>query len=110
MAFREPSFDLQPRALTIAGFDPSAGAGVLADFRTFAAFGFQAVAAITSVTFQNTAQVFGARHQSAATVRAQLLPVLDEFRIVCAKIGMLPTREVVWKLYSYIKRLTCQAR
>ena len=84
-----------PRALTIAGFDPSGGAGVLADARTFAAFGFQASAAITSITFQNRARVFGAVHQSGEAVRAQVLPLLDGYKIVCSKIGMLPTREVV---------------
>ena len=84
-----------PRALTMAGFDPSGGAGVLADARTFAAFGFQASAAITSITFQNAESVFGAVHQTAETVRAQVMPLLEEVKIVCSKTGMLPTREVV---------------
>ncbi|MDQ5844381.1 MAG: bifunctional hydroxymethylpyrimidine kinase/phosphomethylpyrimidine kinase, partial [Acidobacteriota bacterium] len=61
------------RALTIAGLDPSGGAGLLADARTFAAFGFEAVAAITSITFQNSNAVFGAVHQTAETVRSQLM-------------------------------------
>jgi len=95
MALRETSLHLRPRALTIAGFDPSGGAGVLADVRTFAAFGFQGVAAITSLTFQNTARVFGAVHQTGEAVRAQVLPLLEEYGIICAKLGMLPTREVV---------------
>jgi hydroxymethylpyrimidine kinase/phosphomethylpyrimidine kinase len=82
-------------ALTIAGFDPSGGAGVLADVRTFAEFGLQASAAITSITFQNSAGVFGATHQSREVVRAQIEPLLEGSRIVCAKTGMLPTREVV---------------
>ncbi|MDQ2936624.1 MAG: hydroxymethylpyrimidine/phosphomethylpyrimidine kinase [Acidobacteriota bacterium] len=83
------------RALTIAGFDPSGGAGVLADAKTFAGFGFQTVAAITSVTFQNSTRVFGAVNQTGAAVRAQVLPLLEEHKIICSKIGMLPTREVV---------------
>jgi len=83
------------RALTIAGFDPSGGAGVLADARTFAAFGLQASAAITSVTFQNSAKFWGAVNQTAEVVRAQVEPLLAEFTVVCAKTGMLPTREVV---------------
>ena len=95
MALRETSLHLRPGALTIAGFDPSGGAGVLADVRTFAAFGFQAVAAITSLTFQQTASVFGAVHQTGEAVRAQVLPLLEEYGIICAKLGMLPTREVV---------------
>jgi hydroxymethylpyrimidine kinase/phosphomethylpyrimidine kinase len=95
MALRETSLHLRPKALTIAGFDPSGGAGVLADVNTFAAFGFQPVAAITSITFQNTARVFGAVHQTGEAVRAQVLPLLEDATIVCAKIGMLPTRDVV---------------
>lgn len=95
MASRDTSFQLLPGALTIAGFDPSGGAGVLADVRTFAAFGFQASAVITSITFQNTERVFGATHQTPEAVRAQVLPLLEEGKFVCAKIGMLPTRAVI---------------
>jgi hydroxymethylpyrimidine/phosphomethylpyrimidine kinase len=82
-------------ALTIAGFDPSGGAGVLADVRTFAAFDLPASAVITSLTFQNSHKFFGAVHQSPELVRAQLDPLLEGFTITCAKTGMLPTREIV---------------
>lgn len=82
-------------ALTIAGFDPSGGAGVIADIKTFSSFGCFATAAITSLTFQNTSGVYGAAHQSAETVRAQVLPVVEDFRVACVKTGMLPTREVI---------------
>lgn len=84
-----------PVALTIAGFDPSGGAGVVADIKTFTAFGCFATAAVTSLTFQNTTGVFGAAHQTAASVRAQVLPVIEDFPVACAKTGMLPTREVI---------------
>lgn len=84
-----------PVALTIAGFDPSGGAGVVADVKTFTAFGCFATAAITSLTFQNTTGVFGATHQRAADVRAQVLPVVEDFRVAGLKTGMLPTREVI---------------
>ncbi|MGH9971130.1 MAG: bifunctional hydroxymethylpyrimidine kinase/phosphomethylpyrimidine kinase [Pyrinomonadaceae bacterium] len=86
---------LPPIALTIAGLDPSGGAGVIADIRTFAAFGCFATAAITSLTFQNTTGVFGTVHQTAATVRAQVTPIIEDFSVDCAKTGMLPTREVI---------------
>ena len=87
--------DSLPIALSIAGLDPSGGAGVLADVRTFAAFGCFPTAAITSLTFQNTTGVSGAVHQSAETVRAQVLPIVSDFAISGAKTGMLPTREVI---------------
>ena len=82
-------------ALTIAGFDPSGGAGVLADVRIFAAFGLQACAAITSITSQDSANVFGAVHQTPEMVRVQVEPLLKGFAIACVKTGMLPTRSIV---------------
>ena len=84
-----------PVALTIAGFDPSGGAGVIADIKTFTAFGCFATAAVTSLTFQNTTGVFGAVHQTAEDVRAQVMPVVEDFTVACVKTGMLPTREVI---------------
>jgi len=54
-----------------------------------------ASAAITSITFQNANQGFGAIHQTGEAVRQQTLPLLEDFTFVCAKTGMLPTREVV---------------
>lgn len=81
--------------LSIAGFDPSGGAGVLADIKTFAAFGCFGTAAITSLTYQNTVAVYGAVHQSAETLRGQIEPVLDDFTIAAVKTGMLPTRETI---------------
>jgi hydroxymethylpyrimidine kinase/phosphomethylpyrimidine kinase len=85
----------QPVALTIAGLDPSGGAGVIADIRTFASFGCSSTAAITSVTFQNDSEVWGAQHLSPETLRAQVLPVVRAHAVAGAKTGMLPTPETV---------------
>jgi hydroxymethylpyrimidine kinase/phosphomethylpyrimidine kinase len=90
-----PDSNPTPIALTIAGFDPSGGAGVVADIKTFTAFDCFAVAAVTSLTFQNTTGVFGTAHQTAETVRAQVMPVIQDFSVASAKTGMLPTREVI---------------
>ncbi|HEX7317935.1 MAG TPA: bifunctional hydroxymethylpyrimidine kinase/phosphomethylpyrimidine kinase [Pyrinomonadaceae bacterium] len=84
-----------PVALTVAGFDPSGGAGVVADVKTFTAFGCFAAAAVTSLTYQNTTGVFGAAHQTAETVRAQVVAVVEDFNVAGAKTGMLPTREII---------------
>jgi hydroxymethylpyrimidine kinase/phosphomethylpyrimidine kinase len=82
-------------ALTIAGLDPSGDAGIIADVRTFVALECFPTAAITSVTFQNATAVFGAENLSAETVRAQVLPIVEQYPVACAKTGMLPTREIV---------------
>jgi hydroxymethylpyrimidine kinase/phosphomethylpyrimidine kinase len=84
-----------PVALSVAGFDPSGGAGIIADIRTFAAFGCFPTAVITSLTFQNTIGVLGAIHQTAAAVRDQILPVIEDFKVAGVKTGMLPSREII---------------
>lgn len=81
--------------ISIAGFDPSGGAGTLADIKTFAAFGCFGAAAVTSLTSQNTLAVYASYHQSAEVVRAQIEPVLEDFDISAIKLGMLPTLEVI---------------
>jgi hydroxymethylpyrimidine kinase/phosphomethylpyrimidine kinase len=81
--------------LTIAGLDPSGGAGIVADIKTFSAFGCFATSAVTSVTFQNTQGVFGAVHQTAESVRQQVEPIIDDFELSATKTGMLPSREII---------------
>jgi hydroxymethylpyrimidine kinase/phosphomethylpyrimidine kinase len=92
---RYKTSDSPPIALSIAGLDPSGGAGVLADVRTFAAFGCFPTAVITSLTFQNTTGVSGALHLSAETIRHLVLHIVADFSIAGVKTGMLPTREVI---------------
>jgi hydroxymethylpyrimidine kinase/phosphomethylpyrimidine kinase len=92
-----------PVVLTIAGLDPSGGAGVLADIKTFAAFGCYGLAAVTSLTFQNTQQVLGALNQEAETIQRQLAPLFDDFEISAIKTGMLPTPEIIRGVASVIR-------
>src|SRR2546427_5954851 len=83
-----------PVCLTIAGFDPSGGAGILVDSNTFSAFGCVPTAAITSLTFQNDRAVFGAMHQSPETVREQVEAIVAQSQVAAVKTGMLPTVEM----------------
>ena len=85
----------RPVVLTIAGLDPSGGAGIVADIKTISTLGCFPAAALTSITYQNTTGVFGAEHQTAATLRAQVEPVIRDLDVVAAKTGMLPTAEIV---------------
>jgi len=93
----------QPVVLTIAGFDPSGGAGILADIKTFAAFGCYGLAAVTSLTFQNTQRVAGALNQTAEITLQQLEPLFADFEISAIKTGMLPTAEIIGKVASIIR-------
>ncbi len=89
--------------LAIAGLDPSGGAGIVADIKTFTAFECFATAAVTSVTFQNTTGVFGAAHQTAETLRGQVEPIIEDFEISATKTGMLPTREIIEETARLVK-------
>jgi len=81
-----------PILLTIAGFDPSCGAGVGADLKTFAAHGCYGVAAITALTVQNTQEVQDVHNTPSAILRAQLDVLAKDCEIAAVKIGMLGNR------------------
>jgi hydroxymethylpyrimidine/phosphomethylpyrimidine kinase len=81
-----------PILLTIAGFDPSCGAGTVADLKTFAAHGCYGVAAITALTVQNTQSVADVQNTPSATLRAQLEALANDCDIAAVKIGMLGNR------------------
>ena len=86
---------MKPVVLSIAGLDPSGGAGIVADIKTIFALECFPAAALTSITFQNTTGVFGAEHQTAATLRSQVEPIVRDLTVAAAKTGMLPTAEIV---------------
>lgn len=81
-----------PILLTIAGFDPSCGAGVAADLKTFAAHNCYGIAAVTALTVQSTQGVRAVQVTPAATLRAQLDALAEDCTIAGVKIGMLANR------------------
>jgi hydroxymethylpyrimidine/phosphomethylpyrimidine kinase len=82
-------------ALTIAGSDSIAGAGVQADLKTFAALGVYGVSALTAVTAQNTEGIGDVFSLSAQMVRAQIDQVAKDVEIVAVKTGMLSTADII---------------
>jgi len=92
----------KPIAITIAGHDPSGGAGAVADAITFAALGCVPAAVVTAVTYQNTAGVAGFEPVAPETVEKQLIEVMDDYRISAAKLGMLGSADIASMLTSYL--------
>jgi hydroxymethylpyrimidine/phosphomethylpyrimidine kinase len=86
---------MKPVVVTIAGVDPSGGAGVVADIKTIASLGCFPAAVITSITFQNTRGVFGASHQPPPVVRKQLQAIVSDLKIAGVKTGMLATSAII---------------
>lgn len=77
------------RALTIAGSDSSAGAGIQADLKTFAALGVYGLSALTAITAQNTRGVHSVMELPVALIEAQIDAVLSDIGADAVKTGML---------------------
>ena len=87
-----------PVVLSVAGFDPSAGAGIVADLKTFAAHNCYGVAAITALTVQNSLGVASVHPVEPSVLRESILSLLADGRVKAVKIGMLcnqATAEVI---------------
>lgn len=87
--------EASPRVLSIAGTDPTGGAGVQADLKSIAAFGGYGMAAVTALVAQNTLGVREVHVPPTAFLDAQLRAVSDDVEIDAVKIGMLGSAEVV---------------
>ncbi len=84
----------RPVVLSIAGFDPSSGAGITADLKVFSAQGFYAMACITALTVQSTLGVRAVEPVAAATVEATLKMLAEDVSFSGIKLGMLATNTV----------------
>lgn len=89
-------------ALTVAGSDPTGGAGIQADLKTFSALGAYGTAVLTALTAQNTRGVTGVHPVPAAFVGLQLRTLLDDVGVHATKLGMLGTAEVVHEVATVL--------
>ena len=83
-----------PNVLSIAGSDPSGGAGIQADIKAISANGAFAMAALTALTAQNTQGVSGIHLVPADFVQNQINAVFDDIRVDAVKIGMIATADI----------------
>ncbi len=86
---------MPPNILSIAGSDPSGGAGIQADLKSISANGGYAMAAITGLTAQNTQGVTGVEMVSTDFIQSQILTIDADINIDAIKIGMLGTANVI---------------
>jgi hydroxymethylpyrimidine/phosphomethylpyrimidine kinase len=93
-----------PILLTIAGFDPSCGAGVAADLKTFAAHNCYGIAAVTTLTVQSTQGVKAVHITPAPTLRAELDALAEDMAIAAVKIGMLGNRANAAAVAEFLDR------
>ncbi|WP_378145094.1 bifunctional hydroxymethylpyrimidine kinase/phosphomethylpyrimidine kinase [Cnuibacter sp. UC19_7] len=94
-----------PRVLSIAGTDPTGGAGIQADLKSIAANGGYGMAVVTALVAQNTHGVRSVHVPSTAFLAEQLDAVSDDVQIDAVKIGMLGTTEVVETVRAWLERV-----
>ncbi len=95
-----------PNVLSIAGTDPSGGAGIQADLKTFSALGAYGTTVITALVAQNTQGVHSVHQPPASFVTAQLDTLFVDVRIDAAKTGMLGDAELVSTVADGLRRHT----
>jgi hydroxymethylpyrimidine/phosphomethylpyrimidine kinase len=95
----------RPIILSIAGYDPSSGAGITADVKTAAALGCYAVTCITALTVQSTQGVFRVEPVRAELVRDTLLRLTDDVDLAAVRIGMLGSGEVAEVVAGFLREV-----
>lgn len=90
--------------LSIAGTDPSGGAGMQGDLKTFSALGTYGMSVVTAVVAQSTQGVEGIHQLSGGFVTQQLEVLFQDVRVDSVKIGMLGSAEVIQAISKFIKR------
>ena len=85
-----------PVVLSIAGFDPSSGAGITADVKTAAAHGCYAVTCPTALTVQSSQGVFEVRPVDPDLVRRTLSALAEDLEIAAVRVGMLGSAAVAY--------------
>jgi hydroxymethylpyrimidine/phosphomethylpyrimidine kinase len=93
-----------PVALTIAGSDPSGGAGIQADLKTFSALGVYGTCVITALTAQNTQGVSGVHVVPTEFVTQQLETLVADVRLDAIKVGMLANAGIVGAVEEFLRR------
>ena len=86
--------------LTVGGSDPSSGAGIQSDIRTFSDFDAYGFTAITAITSQNTKQVSNIEPVSKKSLKSQLDSILSDFHIDAIKIGMVYNSDIIKVIHS----------
>ena len=89
--------------LTVGGSDPSSGAGIQSDIRTFSDFGAYGFTVITTITSQNTKQVSNIESVSKKSLKSQLDSILSDFHIDAIKIGMVYNSDIIKVIHSEFK-------
>ena len=91
--------------LSIAGSEPSSGAGIQNDIKTFSSLGVYGLVVITAITSQNTKKFSLVEKVSTEMIKSQLRSVLSDFKIDIIKIGMVYSSDVIKTIYFSLQNV-----
>jgi len=96
-------FNTDMNILSIGGSDPSSGAGIQSDIKTFSNHDVYGFTVVTAITSQNTRKVTSVEPVSAKSLRTQLDSILSDFHIDAIKIGMVYNSQIIKVIYSKLR-------
>lgn len=99
-----------PKVLSIAAIDPSGGAGLLSDIKTFMHFRIEGFGVTTGITFQDEDKMFGVEWLSAQTIINQMEPLFNRYKISAVKIGMIRDLNALLAVLDYVRKKNDQVQ
>jgi hydroxymethylpyrimidine/phosphomethylpyrimidine kinase len=94
----------RPYVLTVAGFDPSSGAGLTADVKTFEQLGVYGLAVCTALTLQTEDRFYSVEWRKIGDVKREVKILLETYPVRAVKFGIVPTFAFLKELSAYVKR------
>jgi len=98
-------FNIDMNILSIGGSDPSSGAGIQSDIKTFSNYDVYGFTVVTAITSQNTRKVTSVEPVSAKSLMAQIDSILSDFHIDAIKIGMVYNSQIIKVIYSKLRNI-----
>ncbi|MCF6401768.1 hydroxymethylpyrimidine/phosphomethylpyrimidine kinase [Chitinophaga filiformis] len=102
--------DRRPYVISLAGLDPSAGAGLLADIKTFEALGVYGLGVCTAITVQTDSRFLSVEWQSAGQIIAQATPLMETYPVAYCKIGIVRDAATILEVIEAIKAIQPDVR
>src|SRR5436305_8273825 len=94
----------RPYVLSIAGFDPSGGAGVLADCKTFEQHGVYGFGVCSAMTIQTDSEFLNVHWLGVEQILEQLRPLTEKFKITACKIGIIDSPDSLIEIIRFLKK------
>ena len=101
----DTSLNIDMNILSIGGSDPSSGAGIQSDIKTFSKYYVYGLTAVTAITSQNTKKVTSIEPVSAKSLNAQLDSIFSDFHVDAIKIGMVYNSQIIKTIHSKLRNI-----